>query len=112
MSICTGATGGRGLCSRHLLVKLAHLVFVSKRTAVAHGGRALTKSLELFADWAAVPSMFAVVTRDSAGPCSWCKVWKGAQLEMMAAARGDRMGAVADKCARRLLCHVRPRARR
>jgi hypothetical protein len=66
MSICTAATGGLGLRSRHLLVKLAHLVFVSKRNAVAHGGRALTKSLELFADWAAVPSMFAVVTRDSA----------------------------------------------
>ena len=74
MSICTGAIGGLGLCSRHLLVELAHLVIVSKRDAVAHSGRGLTKSLELFADWAAVPSMFAVVTRDSAGPCSWCKV--------------------------------------
>ena len=74
MSICTGAIGDFGLCPRHLLVELAHLGFVSERNAAAHGGNGLTKSLELFADWAAVPSMFAVVTRDNAGPCSWCKV--------------------------------------
>lgn len=112
MSICTGAAGGLALRSRNLLVKLAHLMFVSTRNAVAHVGRALTKSLELFADWAAFPSMFAVVTRDSAGPNSVCKVWEGAQLEVMAAAVGDQMGAVADEGARRSLCHVRPRARR
>jgi hypothetical protein len=95
-----------------LTCKACAPVIVSKRNTIAPGGYALTKSLELFADWAAVPSMFAVVTRDSAGPCSsWCKVWKGAQLEMMAA-RGDRMGAVADESVRRSLCHVRPRARR
>lgn len=76
---------------------------VSRWTTGAHCGRTLTKSLELFAAWAAFPSMFAVLARrngsNSVGlsrmarnPRSWCL---GGRTEIVESAGWS-------------LCHVRP----
>ena len=71
---------------------------VSRWTTGAHCGRTLTKSLELFAAWAAFPSMFAVVVRrnrsEAVGvsgmarsPRSWCLRTLGGRTEIVESAR-------------------------